>query len=92
MVGDSNTYLLSPNYYNDERLAVIAEVDEKDQVSEASMTGLESSNSLHQKLEQERRKLSSDSANRSKPTSSAPTPTAQKASFLFQKGIYNIHV
>lgn len=92
MISEPNTYLLSPNYYNDERLAVIAEVDEKDQISEASLSCRESSNSLCQKLEQERRKISSDST-KTKPISSlALTPTAQKTSFIYQKGKIHLKI
>ncbi|KAI6191243.1 hypothetical protein M3Y97_00207200 [Aphelenchoides bicaudatus] len=82
---DSNTYLLSPNYYFDERLAVIAEVDEKDQVSETSLSHFESSNSINQRLEQEKRKLSAESANRNKQPMLAPTSAVQKATIICQK-------
>lgn len=76
MINQPNTYLLSPNA----RLAVIAEVEEKDLVSEASIR--ESSNSLSQRVEHEKRRLSSDSIN------NKPAQSIQKTSFICQKGLF----
>lgn len=78
---EPNVCLLSPNYYFDERLAVIAEVDEKDHQSEAS--NFESNNSINQRLENEKRKFSTDSGTEL----SAVVAAVQKNSLLYQKGV-----
>ncbi|KAI6243752.1 hypothetical protein M3Y99_00038900 [Aphelenchoides fujianensis] len=61
LVHEPNAYLLSPHYFTDERLAVIAEVDEKDQLSVNSSSGVESGSNPPRSASAEPRKLSGDS-------------------------------